>query len=80
MHFLRYSLHSAFDRFLELYQQFKATPTNGPDDSYHVMGPADYLDGNGFINPDFSIPVDFLVSHMPELKVSLTLHTECYYL
>ena len=64
-------LCSAFDRFLELYQIFLALPPSNPEDSYNQRGSTDYLDGNGFINPDFSLPVDFLISHMPELKVTI---------
>ena len=62
---------SAFDRFLELYQQYRLMPpTSNPDDSYHhTPGPTDYLDVNGFINPDFSLPAEFVITHMPELKV-----------
>jgi calcium and integrin-binding protein 1 len=68
--FNRTEIYHAFDRFKELYQQFRLQPPANLEDSHHTRGPTDYLDGNGFINPDFSLPAEFLVTHMAELKVN----------
>ena len=69
---LLFSPCSAFDRFLELFQQYRQTGDAGdtdPDDSLPAPGSADYLDENGFINPEFSLPATFIATHMPQLKV-----------
>lgn len=64
-------LCSAFDRFLELYQLYRQSPPSDPDESYRTPGPTDYLDEDGFIDPNFSLPANFLVANMPELKVGI---------
>ena len=67
-----YLLCSAFDRFLELYQQHKLAQVNNPDESYIQPDHIDYINMDGFINPEFSLPAEFLATHMPELKVRLS--------
>jgi Ca2+-binding EF-hand superfamily protein len=61
-------IYHAFDRFLELYQQYRLAASSNPDESFTAPGHRDCLDANGFINPEFSLPAEFIATHMPQLK------------
>ena len=62
------SFCSTFQRFKELYQLYWNTSSNSQEG--HARDPAVFVDEKGFINPDLSLPIDFLVTLMPELKVA----------
>jgi len=53
--------YSAFERFYELYTQYRPT-TN--DELPHALQTA-----TGYINAEFSLPVNFVAENLPQLKV-----------